>query len=150
MKILEKYDLEQIKHLIPISSYSTKAGFTGFASPAENYLNNRLSLDSLYIRSPINTYAVKVSGNSMEKARIFDGDILIIHTDTYSSFNDLINRIVVAVVDGETVVKILAKIDEKFYFVSENDDYPPVLVTESMEAVVRGQVTSVHRAIVNI
>ncbi|MCX2957865.1 MAG: SamA, partial [Serratia symbiotica] len=48
----------------------------GFPSPAQDYLEQRLSLDDICIRFPESTYLVRAEGHSMRDAGILDSDLL--------------------------------------------------------------------------
>jgi len=52
----------------------------GFPSPAEDFVEQKLSLDEKYISNPNNTYLIKVKGNSMFPT-LQIGDILIVKSD---------------------------------------------------------------------
>ena len=51
---------------------------TGFASPADDYLEGRLSLDALLIQNKDATFFVRAEGDSMVGAGIFNGDLLVV------------------------------------------------------------------------
>jgi DNA polymerase V len=57
---------------IPLASFSVSAGFP---SPADDYMEGRLDLNEYFIRHPAATFYVRVSGDSMRGAGIFDGDL---------------------------------------------------------------------------
>jgi SOS-response transcriptional repressor LexA len=48
----------------------------GFPSPAEDFEDRRLDLNDFMVRNPAATYLLKVAGESMTGAGIFDEDIL--------------------------------------------------------------------------
>lgn len=75
----------------------------GFPSPAQDYVEARISLDKLLIKHPSATYFVKVSGDSMQDAGISDGDMLIVDRALTARHGD----IVVASVAGDFTVKEL-------------------------------------------
>src|SRR5829696_5538127 len=50
----------------------------GFPSPADDYLEGEIDLNRLLIERPAACYLMRVSGPSMEGARIFDGDLVIV------------------------------------------------------------------------
>jgi DNA polymerase V len=69
--------------VIPISILSVELPFyasvpAGFPSPADDYLEERLSLDKYLIKHPDSTFFVKVEGHSMTGAGIYPDDILIV------------------------------------------------------------------------
>ncbi len=65
-------------------------------------------------------FLLRVKGDSMINARIYDGDLVVIKPSKESLNND----IVVAYVDGETTVKRLKKIGNSFVLKPENESYP--------------------------
>jgi len=56
--------------LVPVSA--------GFPSPADDYVETKLSLDEYLIEHPAATFFVRVDGDSMIGAGIHTGDLLII------------------------------------------------------------------------
>jgi DNA polymerase V len=72
-------------------------------------------------------------------AGIHAGDILIV--DRSLEAKD--NKVVIAVVNGELLVKRLRMERDRIYLASENPDYPSLLVTELMDFEVWGVVTNV-------
>lgn len=75
----------------------------GFPSPAQDYVEKRLSLDALFIRYPESTYLLRASGDSMRQAGIRDGDLLVVECLREARHGD----IVIAAVDGEFTCKRL-------------------------------------------
>ncbi|MCR4939495.1 MAG: hypothetical protein K5930_05220 [Treponemataceae bacterium] len=51
---------------------------TGFPSPAQGYEDNKLDLNSLYIKHPAATVFMTVDTNRYSSSCIFKGDLLII------------------------------------------------------------------------
>lgn len=47
----------------------------GFPSPAADYMEERINLNSTLIKHPDSTYMLRVEGNSMIDANINDGDV---------------------------------------------------------------------------
>ena len=87
-----------------IPMYSQKVP-AGFPSPATDYVEARLSADDYLVKNPIATYFVRVKGDSMMNAGIFDGDVLIVDR----SIEPSIGQVVLAEVDGEFTVKYLGQ-----------------------------------------
>lgn len=75
----------------------------GFPSPADDYIETALDLNTYLIRNPAATFMVRVSGDSMTGAGISDGDVLVVDRSEEPAHG----RIVVAVLDGELTVKRL-------------------------------------------
>ncbi|ORM64549.1 DNA polymerase V [Pantoea rodasii] len=75
----------------------------GFPSPAQDYVEQRIDLNSLLISHPSSTYFIKVSGESMIDAGISDGDMLVVDSSVKAEHGDII----VASLGGEFTVKQL-------------------------------------------
>ena len=78
----------------PFYSQSVPAGFP---SPADDFLEFDLSLDKKLIKHPSATFFIRVSGNSMVNAKIFDGSILLVDRAEEIKNGD----IVLVVIDGD-------------------------------------------------
>lgn len=101
----------------------------GFPSPAFDYVEKELDLNEYLIKHPASTFLARVTGNSMIKANLKDGDILIIDKAKEPKHGNT----VVAVVDGEFTVKKLHIDNGRYYLVPENDSYKPIEVTADTE-----------------
>lgn len=124
------------KH-IPMFGEAVQAGFP---SPAQDYVENSLSLDELCIRTPAATFFVKASGNSMEKAGIHDGDVLVIDRSVPASHR----KLVIASVDGEFLCKRLDLSNPaKPVLRAESDDCPDIILNGESELEIFGVVTTV-------
>lgn len=51
----------------------------GFPSPAEDFAVNRIDLTQELVTHPQATFLIRVSGDSMHEAGIFDGDMLVVN-----------------------------------------------------------------------
>jgi len=111
----------------------------GFPSPAENYIEEKLNLDKHLIKNKESTFFVRVSGDSMINVGIFDNDILVVDR----SLVPVRQSIVIASIDGELVVKRLAKdrIKKYFYLKSENKNYPDIRLNSNSDTIIWGIVT---------
>ncbi len=118
--------------------YQTPAA-CGFASPAADYLQETLSLDQLLIEHQAATFFARARGNSMEGAGIFDDDILIIDRSLTATHGDII----LALLDGELIVKRLHHKNSKVMLQSENSAYPPILLDSEQSLHIWGVVTNV-------
>lgn len=70
----------------------------GFPSPAEDFLEKRLDLNEYLVRNPPATFLVRVCGQSMKDAGIFDGDMLVVD----KSLEPVSGSVVVAIVHGDS------------------------------------------------
>lgn len=117
----------------------------GFPSPAEDHAEARLDLNEHLIDHPTATFFVRVSGESMLGAGIHDGDLLIVDRSLTPSDGD----IVIAVIDGEHLVKRLSVSRSGVALLSENPAYHPIRLSSDQQlhiwGVVRHCVTSFRR-----
>lgn len=116
----------------------------GFPSPAADFEEERISLDQFLIKNSETTFFAKASGDSMIKAGISDGDLLVIDR----SLEAKNNTIAVCYIDGEFTVKRLKVNKEKIYLQPENDNYKPIEITEENELVIWGVITYVIKQLV--
>lgn len=120
---------------LPLFSHKVAAGFP---SPADDYIEGRLSLDEHLIQHKDSTFFVRAKGNSMVGAGIFDGDLLVVD----KSLNPVSGDIVIAVVDGDLTVKRLIKRGETYTLKPENSRYSEIEFKDGQELQVWGVVTS--------
>lgn len=101
----------------------------GWPSPAEDYLEGDLDLNTLLIRNPPATYLLKVEGDSMIGAGIFDGDFVLVDR----SLEPQPHHVVVMAVQGEFLIKRYERRDGVIILSPENPAYQPLIVTSEME-----------------
>nr|WP_108650309.1 translesion error-prone DNA polymerase V autoproteolytic subunit [Dongshaea marina] len=77
----------------------------GFPSPASDFAEKSLDLNELCIQHPAATYFLRVQGDSMTEAGIFDGDIVVVDRALIPQHGD----IVIAALNGEFTIKRLHK-----------------------------------------
>jgi DNA polymerase V len=120
---------------VPLFSHKVTAGFP---SPADDYIEGRLSLDEHLIQHKDATFFVRAKGNSMVGAGIFDGDLLVVDKSLNPSSGD----IVIAIVDGDLTVKRLIKRGATITLKPENPRYKEIEFKDGQELQVWGVVTS--------
>jgi DNA polymerase V len=147
-KTINISDDQKISVYIPDTNSSEKIGLysfripAGFPSPAEDFLEKRLDLNDYLISNPSATFLIKVHGNSMIGAGIFDGDVLVVDR----SVQQCEDKIVLGVLNGEFTVKRISKKNGKLFLMPENDLFNPIEVTSEMNFQIWGVVTfSIHR-----
>lgn len=111
----------------------------GFPSPADDFLEEKLDLNEKLIKHPAATFFVRVSGNSMIKAGIHSGDMLIVDR----SLDAKSGSVVVAVIDGEFTVKRISFKGERLYLMPENPRFKPIEIKPESNFQVWGIVTNV-------
>lgn len=110
----------------------------GFPSPADDYIEGRLSLDEHLIQHKDATFFVRAKGNSMIEAGISDGSILVVD----KSLKPAIGDIVVAVVEGDFTVKYLGKRGDSVVLKPANARYKEIEFKDGQELEIWGVVTS--------
>ena len=86
------------------------------------------------------TYLLRVRGDSMKDAGIFDGDLIAVRKSTEAGEG----RIVVARVDNEVTVKRLQMAGRQVALMPENADYQPIMVAPE-DLVIEGLFVGVVR-----
>ena len=86
------------------------------------------SIDSIQlptiVEMPIESFLLRVKGDSLKDAYIFNGDVVIVKPDT-----ELVNgQIVVAVLDDAAVVKRFYRKEGNIELHSENSEYKPIVI----------------------
>ena len=117
----------------------------GFPSPADDYIENNLSISELLIKNQLSTFLMKASGESMIEAGINDGDVLVVDRSLEARSRD----IVIAIFEGNlTVKRLIIKADGSAILESENPLYKNILISEYTELEIWGVVTSaIHQFI---
>jgi DNA polymerase V len=110
----------------------------GFPSPAEDLGAERIDLTKELITHPQATFLLRVSGDSMRDAGIFDNDILVIN----KAIKPRNNMVVVAVVDGEFTVKKLYQRAGRIKLQAANPTYPDIIPKEGQTVEIWGVVTA--------
>lgn len=128
--------LSQLTHQLPIFASKVQAGFP---SPADDYIEGYLDLNSKFIKRPAATFVLQATGESMLGAGIFPGDWLLVDR----SMTPTDGRVVIAAVDGELTVKRLSKKGNQIQLLPANPKFPPIDITEDSDMVIWGVVTLV-------
>ena len=124
---------------MPLYSSNVPAGTPGLA---DDHVEELIDLNTLLVKRPEDTFMLRVSGDSMIGAGIFDGDLLIV--DRKEAPRN--GRIIVANVNGLPTVKTFQQ--DKSGMISlmpENPAYQPISVTTSDDFTVLGGVKGVVR-----
>lgn len=108
----------------------------GFPSPANDYQETGIDLNKLLVGKVASTYFLRVAGDSMVDAQIFDGDLLIVDSSQIAEHGD----VVIAAVDGEYKVRNLVE-HPRMALVAMNPAYKPIYITEATPLHIFGVVT---------
>jgi len=92
-----------------------RANATGFSTPADEYMERGIDLNEELIKNKPATFFFRMNGDAMEGAGIFSGDVLIVDR----SVSNVNGKVVVAVLNGEMLVRRLEKTFNKIRLVPE-------------------------------
>ena len=108
---------------------------------AEEHIEDTIAIDGSFVRAGKH-FALRVKGDSMKNAGIFDGDIVIVRHEAPVRSGE----IGVVLIGDEATVKRVFPRREKLLLLPENDDYEPIEVRPGdPEARVAGKVVGVFR-----
>lgn len=126
--------------VLSLPLYTTKVA-AGFPSPADDHVESRLSPSDYLVENDSATFFVRVKGESMIDARIFDNDVLVIDRSRTPNIGD----IVLAVLDGEFTVKTLGRSKTGPKLIPANSKFPVIEIKEGQSFEVWGVVTGSMR-----
>lgn len=141
-KISNEYELERTSFnskIIPIPVVGRVAAGSPILS--EENLEGTIAIDSNFFKNNKDCFALKVTGDSMINAGIFEGDLVIVNPNEKVSQHD----IVVARVDDEITVKNYEKKNDKIFLIPQNEKYQPIVITERNNFSLVGKVIGVLR-----
>ncbi|MDB4979030.1 MAG: polymerase [Candidatus Peribacteria bacterium] len=139
IKILERSEPEP--SYIPFTLPLFGPIAAGFAAPVEEQAEETVSLDNYLVRDKAATFLLRVKGDSMINAGIFEGDLVIVERGKEPKPHD----IVVGILDGEYTLKRLMKKDGQYFLKAENDAYPELHARNELEiaGVLRGVIRKI-------
>ena len=115
--------------------YIHKVG-AGFPSPATDYIEDDVDLNTHLIKNPPATFIIRVQGKSMTSVGIYDGDLLVVDR----SINPKNSSTVIANVNEELVVKTFIKGKNNNYLASGPNK---IELSENPNVIIWGVVTYV-------
>ena len=124
---------------LTIPFYLHKVG-AGFPSPATDYIEDDIDLNSHLIKNAPATFIIRVQGKSMINVGIYDGDLLIVD----KSLDPKNFSTVIANINEELVVKTLIKKKADNYLTSGSKNASDKInLTDNPEIIIWGVVTYV-------
>jgi repressor LexA len=108
---------------------------------ATENIEGSLVIDPSFMKRSEDCYALRVKGDSMINAGIFEGDLVIV-TPQKSAVN---GEMVVAMLNDEVTVKTFYSKNNKIQLLPENSLYKPISVNNSNEFSILGKVVGVVR-----
>lgn len=141
-KISNEFELENTTLDSKIISIPV-VGRVAAGSPilSEENLEGTIAIDSNFFKNNKECFALKVTGDSMINAGIFEGDLVIVNPNEKVSQHD----IVVARVDDEITVKNYEKKNDKIFLIPQNQKYETIVITERNNFSLVGKVIGVLR-----
>ncbi|MDX8402101.1 MAG: translesion error-prone DNA polymerase V autoproteolytic subunit [Mariprofundaceae bacterium] len=109
----------------------------GFPSPADELMDDAITIDDYLVDHPASTVLVHVRGDSMIGAGIQDGDYVVVERASRARPG----QIVVARVDGEFTIKYLMRDAGGWFLRPANPHYPDIRPEGELDlfGIVRGQ-----------
>jgi DNA polymerase V len=123
--------------------YINEGVSAGFPSPAADFMETNIDLNTELSENPLATFYIKVKGNSMIDAGINDKDVLVVDR----SLEPQNNKIAICCIDGEFTVKRIQVEKDCLYLMPENPNYEPIKVTEENQLIIWGMVTYVIKKV---
>ena len=124
---------------LTIPFYLHKVG-AGFPSPATDYIEDDIDLNSHLITNAPATFIIRVQGKSMTNVGIYDGDLLIVD----KSLNPKNFSTVIVNINEELVVKTLVKSKGDNHLTSGSKNRSDKInLTDNPEIIIWGVVTYV-------
>ena len=116
----------------------------GFPSPATDYVEDDIDLNTHLIKNIPSTFLIRVQGKSMNDVGIYDDDLLIVD----KSLNPKNFSTVIANINEELVVKTFIKEKNQSFLTSGSKEIKnKINLTENPEAIIWGVVTYVIHAL---
>jgi len=130
-----------MKLLLPF--HLNKVG-AGFPSPATDYVEDDIDLNTYLIKNAPSTFLIKVQGKSMNSIGIHDGDLLVVDR----SLNPKNFSTIIANVNEELVVKTFVKEKDQSFLTSGSKKLKDKInLTENSEIFIWGIATYVIHAL---
>lgn len=141
--IEEFAQLSEALESISLPLYQSKVP-AGLPSPADSDVDSRMDPNEYLINKADKTFFVTIQGESMIEVGLMPGDKAIVEKDKIPAVGD----IVLAMIDGEFTVKILAKQKDgnpKLLPANSSGKYSPILIQGQMQFAIWGVVTGSFR-----
>jgi DNA polymerase V len=108
----------------------------GIPLAADDHIDCMLDLNTHLISNPSTTFFVRVAGDSMTGANIFDGDLLVVDRGLKPRIQD----IVIAIVNSDLTVKRFIPSDNGVILKAENSEYADIQISSDTDFTIWGVV----------
>ncbi len=119
------------------------ANATGFGAAADDYAERGIDLNEQLIKNKPATFFFRMKGDAMRDAGVFDNDVLIVDR----SLKLAEGKIIVAILNGELLVRRFHKNFSSAFLISENNRYKAINLAEFSDFTVWGVVTYIIHAV---
>lgn len=118
------------------------ANATGFGAASDDYAERSIDLNEQLIKNKPATFFFRMKGDAMRDAGIFEGDVLIVDR----SLKLTNGKIIVAILNGELLVRRFHKNFSSAFLIPENNRYKTINLAEFSDFALWGVVTyTIHR-----
>ncbi|MDB5612471.1 MAG: samA [Devosia sp.] len=125
---------------IPLVGQSVHAGFP---SPADDFIEDMVDLNDVFIEHPAATYLWRVVGDCMIDAKVFPGDVVVVDRAYTPRHRD----IVLVFMGGDPTLKRIKRRGGAMILHNENATLPDFTVDQGAEVEVWGVVTATLRTL---
>src|SRR5580765_4178525 len=91
------------------------ANATGFGAAADDYMERGIDLNEQLIRNKPSTFFMRVKGDAMTGAGIYDGDVVIVDR----AVKPMSGRVIIAALNGEMLIRRFEKTFNKVRLIPE-------------------------------
>jgi len=98
------------------------ANATGFGAAADDYMERGIDLNEQLIRNKPATFFMRVSGDAMTGAGIFNGDVVIVDRSVKAANG----KVIIATLNGEMLIRRFEKNFNKIRLVPETPKLSPI------------------------
>ena len=106
------------------------ADATGFGAAADDYMERGIDLNEQLIRNKPATFFMRVRGDAMSGAGIFDGDTIIVDR----SIKAASGKVVIATLNGEMLIRRLEKTFNKIRLIPETPKLAAIDIDASCDS----------------
>ena len=118
------------------------ANATGFGAAADDYAERGIDLNEQLIKNKPATFFLRMKGDAMSGAGIFDNDVLIVDR----SLKLANGKVIIAILNGELLVRRYHKNFSSAFLIAENDRFKSINLAEFSDFAVWGVVVySIHQ-----
>lgn len=118
---------EGSKHFSQQDIYTTNA--TGFGAAADDYAERGIDLNEQLIRNKPATFFLRVNSDAMTGHGIYKNDVVIVDR----SLEPKTGKVIIAVVDGELLIRKLEKLEGKIFLVASQKKLQPIDVSQGLD-----------------